>query len=173
MTHPRVLVLGLGNRLMADDRAGLDALALLFRTYRLPAGVDRMDGGTLGLDLLAHIHGYPAVLVLDCIVAGRSPGTVLRLDGADVPAALGRHVSPHQAGLADLVAALELLGRVPERFAVVGVEPLTLDPGLELSEPVRAALPVMVWEAARVLREWGVGVTPVEAHAALAARTLR
>ena len=154
----RTLVLGVGNRIMTDDAVGLEALAALERGYRLPAAVDLVDGGTLGLDLLVHIEGYPRVLVLDCVMLGREPGTVVRVERDEIPAVLGRCLSPHQVGLQDLLGVLQLLDRTPERLTVIGVEPERIDPGLDLSAPVRAALPRMLEAAAGVLREWGLPV---------------
>ncbi len=156
----RTLVLGVGNRIMTDDAVGLEALAALRRGYRLPGTVDLVDGGTLGLDLLVHIEGYPRVLVLDCVMLGREPGAVVRVEGEEIPAVLGQCLSPHQVGLQDLLGVLRLLDRIPERLTVVGVEPERIDPGLELSAPVRRALPGMLEEAAAVLREWGLAVEP-------------
>jgi len=154
----RTLVLGVGNRIMTDDAVGLEALAALGRDYRLPGTVDLVDGGTLGLDLLVHIEGYPRVLVLDCVMLGREPGAVVRVEGDEIPALLGRCLSPHQVGLQDLLGVLQLLDRVPERLTVVGVEPERIDPGLELSAPVRRALPEMLEAAVGVLRGWGLAV---------------
>ena len=156
----RTLVLALGSAIMGDDGAGRAALELLRSEYALPDTVDLVDGGVLGLGLLDALDGYPRVLVLDCVAAGEPPGTVVRLDGEAVPAAFTRPLSPHQTGLSDVLATLSLLGRPPDHLTVIGVEPATLELGLDLSEAVRAALPRMVREAARVLREWGVEVIP-------------
>ncbi len=154
----RTLILGLGNRLMTDDAVGLEALGAFRAKYGVPDGVDLMDGGTLGLDLLVHLEGYPRVLILDSVCTGRAPGDVVRVDGDAIGAVFADCLSPHQVGLQDLVAVLQLQGRVPERLTVIGVEPERIDPGLNLSAPVRAALPRMLEAAAGVLREWGLGV---------------
>ncbi|RMG93318.1 MAG: hydrogenase maturation protease [Candidatus Dadabacteria bacterium] len=143
---------------MTDDAAGVEALAAFSSAYRVPEGVDLVDGGTLGLDLLHIVEGYPRVLILDCVVTGREPGTVMRIEGEDIPRVLGQCLSPHQMGIQDLAAALELLGRMPERLVVLGIEPESVAPGVELSEPVRRSLPRLVDAAAEVLREWGVEV---------------
>ncbi len=156
----RTLVLALGSAIMGDDGAGRAALELLRSEYALPDTVDLVDGGVLGLGLLDALDGYPRVLVLDCVAAGEPPGTVVRLDGEAVPAAFTRPLSPHQTGLSDVLATLNLLGRAPEHLTVIGVEPATLELGLELSEAVQAALPRMARAAADVLAEWGLPVHP-------------
>ncbi len=156
----RTLVLALGSAIMGDDGAGRAALELLRTGYALPDTVDLVDGGVLGLGLLDALDGYPRVLVLDCVTAGEPPGTVVRLDGEAVPAAFTRPISPHQTGLSDVLATLGLLGRAPEHLTVIGVEPGRIELGLELSDPVQAALPRMARAAADVLTEWGLRVRP-------------
>ncbi|MHB8763099.1 MAG: HyaD/HybD family hydrogenase maturation endopeptidase [Deferrisomatales bacterium] len=141
---------------MTDDAVGLEALQALEQAYELPAGVDTLDGGTLGLDLLVHLEGYPRVLIADCVLTGRAPGTVVRIERDDVPAAFADALSPHQVGLQDLMAVLELQGRLPEHLTVVGVEPESLELGLELSEPVRRSLPRVVQALADELARWGL-----------------
>lgn len=154
------MIIGLGNRLMTDDGVGLEALRAFEESYGLPQGVDLLDGGTLGLDLLVHIEGYPRVLIADCVTAGHPPGTVFRLEGNEVPRAFSQCLSPHQMGLKDLVAVLELQGRLPEALIVLGVEPQSIEMGLELTDPVREALPRLVAAMERVLREWQVVAGP-------------
>lgn len=154
------MIIGLGNRLMTDDGVGLEALRAFEEAYDLPDGVDLLDGGTLGLDLLVHLEGYPRVLMADCVTVGHPPGTVLRLEGDDIPRAFAQCLSPHQMGLTDLLAVLELQGRLPEALVVLGVEPESIEPGLELSAPVRAALPRLAREMADTLAGWGLVAEP-------------
>lgn len=130
------------------------------KSYRPAEGVDLLDGGTLGLDLLVYLEGYGRVLVADCVITGKEPGTLVTLEGEEVPAALTLSLSPHQVGLADLLAVLELQGRMPAHMAVVGVEPECLEVGLELSAPVRQCIPRMVEAMAGVLSSWGVSPEP-------------
>ena len=61
----RLPILGLGNVLCGDDGLGVAALARLDRRYRLPEGVEMMDGGTLGLALLHHVRAVDALLLAD------------------------------------------------------------------------------------------------------------
>jgi hydrogenase maturation protease len=61
-----------------------------------------------------------------------------------VQAALSGHVSPHQVGVGDLVAAARLTGTMPSQFTLVGIQPESISIGLELSAPVAAAVDVAV-----------------------------
>lgn len=156
----RTLILGLGNRLMADDALGLEAVGALEAHYELPEGVDTLDGGTGGLPLLGRLGDYGRVLVVDCVALGHAPGTVVRVEGTDVPRVFSGRLSPHQLGLVDVLGALELQGRVPERLTVLGVEPERVELGLDLSPSVRESLPRLVEAVENELVAWGVRLRP-------------
>ncbi len=79
-----IVVLGLGNMLMTDDGIGLAALARLQDEWFIPPGVDLVDGGTWGMNLLPVIESAHRLLVLDAIDHGREPGTLLELRDAEV-----------------------------------------------------------------------------------------
>lgn len=150
------MVLGLGNPLLGDDGVGIEALGELERGYLLPGDIDLLDGGTMGLLLLDRVEGYDRLLIADSVTWGGSPGEIVRLDGEAVPAAFSASLSPHQTGANDLLAALTLLGRLPEQLVVIGMAPGCLEPGIGLSEPVRRGLERMVDAMAATLREWGL-----------------
>lgn len=153
----RTLVLGLGNRVMTDDAAGLVALERFQKCYEVPGSVDFMDGGTLGLDLLVYMEGYGNILICDCVMRrGDAPGAVLRVEEEDVDAVFQHCLSPHQMGLKDLIAILHLQGNMPGRLTVVGVEGKSIELGLDLTPEVEAAVPTMAELMAEVLNSWGV-----------------
>ena len=158
------MIIGLGNRLMTDDAVGLDALTAFQRCFVVPDGVDLLDGGTLGLDLLPYMEGYRNILIADCVTVGKPPGTLLQVEGEDVVTTFANCLSPHQMGLKDLISVLELQGRLPERLTVLGVEPESIEVGEQLTTTVAAALPRLVEAMARVLGEWGLATQERDAH---------
>jgi hydrogenase maturation protease len=145
-----VLVLGLGNMLMRDDGVGLTMLEEL--RERVPDGEDLefMDGGTQGLALLGRIAGRDALLVLDAIALGAEPGTVHRIDDP-FSAAPPRATSAHEANAGELLRAAVLLGDLPLRVVLVGVEPADTKLAMGLTAPVAAAVPAAVTLATEVL----------------------
>jgi hydrogenase maturation protease len=156
-----VLVLGIGNFLWADEGFGVRAVEALHQAIRFPAGVELMDGGTLGLSLLPYVETSRCVLVFDAIDYGLEPGTLKVLRDAEVPAWGARKLSPHQNGFNDVLALAQLHDCAPEHIVAIGVQPQTLDDfGGSLTAPVRARLQDAVQLAAEQLAKWGYAGTP-------------
>jgi hydrogenase maturation protease len=84
------------------------------------------------------------------------------LSGEEVPAFFQSRVSPHQMGLADMLAALELMGEKPAEVTVIGVEPQNLDVGLELSNLVSARMDTLVGQLVGKLLSIGLEVNAVD-----------
>ncbi|MDT8319234.1 MAG: HyaD/HybD family hydrogenase maturation endopeptidase [Xanthomonadales bacterium] len=139
-----VLVLGMGNVLLEDEGLGVRALEALQEQYLIPAGVDLLDGGTTGMGLLDEITGREHLLVLDAVQTGDPPGTMVRMSGDDVPVYFGLRVTPHQLGLADVLATLQLTGEQPGSVTVLGLVPESLELTLELSRGIRARIGELV-----------------------------
>jgi Ni,Fe-hydrogenase maturation factor len=78
-----VLVVGVGNILMGDDGVGVRVVHEISRRFHLPEGVEILDGGTSGLELLSYFSDRELVIIVDAVKSGLPPGTVvkeLRLD---------------------------------------------------------------------------------------------
>jgi len=147
-----VTVLGVGNPIMGDDGVGLELLAAV-RAARPSPSVEFVDGGTGGMELLPVVQTASHLLILDA-VAGDNPGTVVRLDGDQIPRLLAAKLSPHQMGLLDVFAAARLLGREPGIVAVVGVVPAAVEVRLGLTPAVAAGLDEATAVACAVLDDW-------------------
>lgn len=138
-----VLLLALGNPLMSDDGAGQALLAQLeSAAAHWGSRVQLMDGGTQGLALLGHFEERRAVIFLDAVRLGDKPGAVHVLQGEEL-ARLGRGAATtaHEGSAPQMLAALQLLGEVPERVVMVGIEPEQIKTGIGLSAAVVAGLP--------------------------------
>jgi len=146
----RVLVLGLGNVLLGDDGTGAAALDRLERDYRIPPEVRLVEGGTLGLSLLDEIAEAQHVILVDAVATDAPPGTLVRLDGADVIDAVRDRLSVHQVGVADLLNAARLIGRYPASVVLLGLVPGLIGLGVGRTRVVDAAIETLV---SAVLRE--------------------
>jgi hydrogenase maturation protease len=74
-TKSDILILGIGNILLSDEGVGVHAIRLL-AAQELPPGIDILDGGTSGADLIDHLDGRTKVVVIDAALGDGAPGTV-------------------------------------------------------------------------------------------------
>jgi len=158
-----ILVLGIGNVLLTDEGIGVRALKEIERRYTFPANVELLDGGTSGIELLRHIRNRDCLIIIDAMKCGQAPGTVVRVEGNDVPAAFLTRISPHQLGLSDLLAAAMLTDELPKNLVLYGVEPESIDIGLDLTETVEASVEKLTGAIVDELRSLGCALIPVEA----------
>jgi hydrogenase maturation protease len=136
----RAVVLGIGNVLLSDEGIGVHAVTALVEQYDLGKDVDVVDGGTTGMELLPDLEGADELVVIDAIRAGQPPASVIRLEGDEVPSFFKTKLSPHQVGLSDILAALAFKGFAPGHIVLIGVQPVTLALGMNLSPEVNARL---------------------------------
>ena len=152
-------MLGVGNLLMSDEGVGVHAVGELERRFNFPAHVRLVDGGTSTNELLGDLEDLDHLIVIDALSAGLAPASLLRLEGDAVPAAFTTKLSPHQVGIADLLATLKLLGREPRHVVLYGVEPKRLTLDLALSPEVTQRMPELCAQVVQELER--LGVTPV------------
>lgn len=157
----RVLILGIGNVLWADEGFGVRAVEAMAETYAVPDNVKLLDGGTQGLYLLPFLEEADALLVFDAIDYGLPPGTLKVIRNEDVPAFMGaKKMSLHQTGFQDVIATAQLLDRCPPQMVLIGCQPVELeDYGGGLRPEVAARIAPAIDLALAELAAWGVSLT--------------
>ncbi|MBL6945036.1 MAG: hydrogenase maturation protease [Rhodospirillales bacterium] len=140
---------------MSDEAVGVRVIeGLVPRAHEFPT-VEFIDGGTAGLALLTLIEGYDGFIAVDAASLDAPPGTVRTFEGDAMDAFLRtRARSAHDIGLDDLLNAQRLRGLLPERRALVGIQPERLNLGENLSPPVAAALPAAEAAVIDVIGRW-------------------
>ncbi len=142
----RVLVAGVGNVFLGDDAFGVEVIRALSKRAAQP-GVTVRDFGTRGLDL-AHtlVDGFDALLLIDTMQRGHTPGTLTVLEPDFMAnAASDELLGPgHGVDPCRVFGLVRALGGVVPITRLIGCEPSGFgcdeEPMLELSEPVRAAV---------------------------------
>jgi hydrogenase maturation protease len=140
MTHPRTLVMGIGNLLMGDEGIGVHAVREILEGLDLPPDIAVIDGGTGGFHLLSYFSDYARVIMIDATMDGQEDGTVTLIEpryASDFP----RSLTAHDIGLRDLVESAALLGHLPKVYLVTvsisDMQPMrvSLSPGLQAAVP--------------------------------------
>lgn len=137
----RILVVGVGNTIMADDGLGVRALSEL-KLKELPDYVDTVEAGTALLDALPDLNNYDKVILIDAVAAdGRSVCVLRNPLSSELPE---RGLSLHEMGIQEALR-LHLLvdGKLPE-IVVMGLNPKRMEMGTELSPEVAAKIPELV-----------------------------
>lgn len=161
MKHSEVLVLGVGNILLSDEGAGSKAVEELKRRFALPEGVEVIDGGTLGIELLPYLDNRSHLFIIDAVQSGKGPGTTVRIYLEDPPAYFRTKISPHQIGLSELLAVAAMTDNLPEDIVLFGVEPEKLDTSMQMSNAVSASIDSLVDMVVVELESMGFKMQPV------------
>lgn len=132
--HARILCIG--NRFFAPDTAGPLVFDLLNRRP-LPAGVELVDGGLAGLNLLSCLEQTELVVFVDAVAGFRATPGIVVVNPLESLPPNSRY--DHDAGLAYLLAvAPHVLDGVLPQLILVGIE------GLPASEHCRQAADICI-----------------------------
>ena len=147
----RVLVACVGNVLRRDDGFGVAVARRLADHGRLPPGVDLIETGTGGLNIVQQLmDGYDALLVVDVVDRGAKPGTVFVLE-PEVPDPGGlpidewreRFSNLHLTEPSRVFLLARALGVLPKRVLLIGCQPGDCEGlGEGLTPPVEAAVAI-------------------------------
>ncbi|MBT8198171.1 MAG: hydrogenase maturation protease [Acidimicrobiia bacterium] len=143
------LVIGVGNEIRGDDRAGLaviDALA----GKGSAALLMRSDGDPL--EMIDAWQGLSSVILVDAVSSGSPVGTIHRIDVGDgpLPTMLASR-STHLFGIGEAVELARTLDRLPPSLIVYGIEGSRFAPGSDMSRPVAESVTTVVEELASLL----------------------
>lgn len=149
---PDVLVIGVGNPYRCDDGVGLVVLDRLGRDHPQVEVVEETGEPAA---LVSRWTGRDNVVLVDAVSSGGAPGMIHRLDcsgGQWSGAPPAAQASTHGLGVADAVELGRILGRLPDRLILLGVETGDVSAGVGLTDAVTAAVDDVV---AAVLVEVG------------------
>ncbi len=146
----RVLVGCVGNVLRGDDGFG-PAVA---QRLSLPDGARVVETGIGGIALLQELmEGWDGLVLVDAVDEGARPGTLFTItpevgDAVHVP-------DVHLANPERVLTTAKGMGVLPERIAIVGCQPASVDKlGEGLSPPVERAVEEAAREVERTVRAW-------------------
>jgi hydrogenase maturation protease len=145
---------------MMDESVGVRAVEELGRRFRFPEDAELLDGGTSGVELLPYLRDRDCLIIIDAIKSGNPPGTVLKVEGHDIPAKFRTRISPHQLGISDLLAVATLSGELPGHVVLFGIEPKIVEVGLGLSEEVKEGFERLLEAVTGELKSIGCRVEP-------------
>jgi hydrogenase maturation protease len=138
-----ILILGIGNILLRDEGIGARVIEAM-RDVPLPEGVEILDGGTSGADLIDEIADRRKLIVIDALKADAEPAAIFRFTDKDLIARTEGTISLHEFGRVETLLAAKHLRCTPRKVVIFGVQPKNITSGLDLSGEVAAVVPHLI-----------------------------
>lgn len=157
----RILLIGAGNTVMADEGIGPRCLEAMDGWYDFPENVELLDAGTMGLSLLDNLRQCDHLVVIDAAKeTGHEPGTVILFTPEDLAQNQVLH-SAHDMRLVDVLNAAKFMGVELKSAVIVGVQIGSMQEWvLELTPALEAAIPIACACALSELGKLGVVPSP-------------
>jgi hydrogenase maturation protease len=146
------MVAGVGNVFLGDDGFGCAVIAELLARPQ-PPDVRIEDYGIRGTHLAIDLtDGYDLLVLVDALAGNEAPGTLRLVEPAPRDAAVPS-LDAHSMGPEATLRLLDTMGAKVGRVLIVGCQPATIEPTMELSAAVRAAVAPAVRMVESVLAE--------------------
>ena len=134
-----MIVIGVGNRLRGDDAVGIRVVE------RLKGSLTCYESNGDPSELIVLFGSDQEVIVVDAMVSGTEPGTITTTEitfgkapSSAVP--LRSQSSTHGFGVFEALELARILGTIPARVTVIGIEGADFSPGAGLSPATERAV---------------------------------
>jgi len=144
LKNKKVLIAGIGNKLLGDDGFGPAVIELL-EDRKLPPHVEVRDFGSATVTIASELSGYDAAIFIDAVKRGGKAGTLHRTEVTGIKSLTAEDVnnlarlSVHEVGLEELLAFAKAINSLPSKVFIIGCEPEKVEPRIELTDKVRKA----------------------------------
>lgn len=139
----KIVVLGVGNLLLSDEGIGVHVVNKLME-MALPPEVEVIEGGIYGLGLMNVVMGAERLIVIDAVRGGGPPGSIYQFNIEELTTYPDVYkMSVHEVSILEVIRLSGLVGRTP-KTTVIGVEPKSLETGMELSPEIQAKVPRII-----------------------------
>jgi len=137
----KITIGGIGSVLLGDDAVGPYVIGRLESAYCFEERVTVADLGTPGLDLVAHLSGIDALILIDSVKNDAPPGTLTLYRKEDIlrhgPAPV--RMDPHSPALSESLLIAELAGEGPKDILLIGITGEQYEVGTGLSAAAERA----------------------------------
>ncbi len=150
----KITILGIGNILYSDEGIGVYCIPFLEEIYADCEDVDVVYGATDGMMLLATVEDAEKLLIIDAINAAAEPGTIIHLQGDEVPKYVGVKMSIHQLGFSEVLVAANFREQYPEQIVMIGMQPFSLELHADVTEQGKEVAKQLILEVRKQVDEW-------------------
>ena len=136
-------IIGLGNHLCGDDYIGLRIIEEL-RGKNLPSSVKLIDAGADAFSVLEHLIEKEPVLLVDCAMINKEPGTFVKFDvNKSILKQKLDNVSLHGFSFAEVYSMAQKMGPVAPCL-IIGIQPRSVEFNTPLSDEVEENIPLIL-----------------------------
>jgi hydrogenase maturation protease len=142
VSNPGIAVIGIGNILLSDEGIGVHTVQQMMKQPNI-SEVEIIDAGTCADIMMLISDSVEHVIIIDAANGGGEPGDIYRFTPEDIDTT-GSMVSLHENNLVAGIKMLPLYNRELKSIIILGIEPGTLESGLELSPEIAAKIPRLI-----------------------------
>lgn len=95
-------------------------------------------------------------MIIDAIKGGGNPGTLYFFNLKEVPMETYEKISLHDVSLPYLLNLLHFKGKIFKEIWIAGIEPLSIEPSLNLSKKVEREVDRLIKKILAKLKDWGI-----------------
>jgi hydrogenase maturation protease len=135
-------IIGVGNPLRRDDGIGIVLLEkIIEKKNDLPEGIEYIDGGTGGMNLLHILALFDVALIIDAVNFNGRPGESKLFKSEDICSKKSSiNMSTHETDILKIINLSKELGEAPNNLFVFGVQPKDTSHGDDLSPELQKAV---------------------------------
>ncbi len=152
----RIVVIGIGNTLMSDEGVGVHIVSALIKEYHFYPKIELIDGGTAGMELLQFFQDNDKVIIIDAVNFNEEPGFVGSIENNNILQRLNTKLTMHHLGITDVLSSFQLTGGKAKEIFLLGIQPKSIEVGLELSDEIAKKTDKMISITLQKLEEWGI-----------------
>jgi len=145
---PKIVVMGIGNDLKADDGVGPYIIEQLQKIA--PPHIELINASTVPENFISHlIDTAPSlILLVDAALMGAEPGTIRLIEKSNIG---GIAFSSHQLPLTFFIEFVE--NNITTTILILGIQPYTDEFTLPLSQPVQSAAQTIIQVLTRIFQQ--------------------
>jgi hydrogenase maturation protease len=146
----RIKIVGFGNIYMADDGIGIRVIEALLEqdVFGQSEGIEVLDGGTCGMDLLFILEKADKLILIDAVDAGQKTAEIVLFSLHDIREIkkknrLLKSYSLHDMDLGDVFEIIGNMG-IDKEIKVIGIKPKKIELSEKLSDELEKKIPDII-----------------------------
>ena len=154
------IIIGIGNLLFCDDGVGVIAVEYLKKNYNFSDGLELLDGGTLGFNLIEYFTEYDNVFIIDTLSIDDKAGEIYKIPSKELLGGSAYKNTAHEVEVVHMLEACELYEKKAE-VTIFGVVPLDITSArIGLSKDLQENFATLIKTILNAVK--GLGVTVID-----------